>query len=347
MKRLLVTGGAGFIGSEVVRLAVGRGYEVLNFDALTYSACLANLDPVAHHPNYEFFKGDVVSSEDVDRALAKFKPDGVLHLAAESHVDRSIDAPGAFLKSNTIGTYNMLNRSMAYWSATGRPSSFRFLHVSTDEVFGSLKGDELFTEASPYNPSNPYSASKAASDHLVNAWFKTFELPTLLTNCSNNYGWYHFPEKFIPLVITNALKGKDIPIYGDGTQVRDWLHVSDHADALLTIFEKGTPGRRYNIGGNNEITNIELVKKLCEILQVQKPTERPYANLIKHVDDRPGHDVRYAIDSGKLRRELAWTASTDLDVGLSSTVEWYIKNEQWWRPLLKVEGVGERLGKKQ
>lgn len=346
--RLLVTGGAGFIGSAVVRLAIARGHEVINLDALTYAACLENVASVADSPRYTFVHADIRDRSALDRVFAAHTPDAVLHLAAESHVDRSIDGPGTFVETNITGTYNLLEAARGYWQARGRPESFRFQHISTDEVYGSLPADPMvkFTEDTPYDPRSPYSASKAASDHLVRAWHETYGLPILITNCSNNYGPFHFPEKLIPVVILNALAGKPLPIYGDGSNVRDWLYVEDHAEALLTVLERGAPGRSYNIGGENELSNLELVRSLCTVLDEAAPRDdgKSYAAQISFVTDRPGHDARYAIDPSRIRAELGWRPSVTVDEGLRRTVRWYLENEAWWRALLARDGVGKRLG---
>lgn len=346
--KILVTGGAGFIGSAVVRLAIKRGHRVINIDSLTYAACLDNLASVANHPKYLFEKIDIRDPESLNQAFAKHTPDQVMHLAAESHVDRSIDGPKDFIETNIGGTFNLLEAARNYWESTGRSKAFRFHHISTDEVFGSLPSDPsvLFTEDTAYDPRSPYSASKASSDHLVRAWHETYGLPVVLTNCSNNYGPYHFPEKLVPVVILNALAGKQLPIYGDGSNVRDWLYVEDHADALLVVLEKGTVGRSYNIGGENELTNLELVKMICEILDRLCPRSvGSYASLIKFVADRPGHDARYAIDPSRIRNELNWRPSVAVEAGLEKTVRWYLENENWWKALQARDGVGERLGK--
>ena len=344
--KLLVTGGAGFIGSAVVRRAIADGHSVVNLDALTYAACLDNVARVADSPNYAFVQADIRDRAALDRAFAEHKPDAVMHLAAESHVDRSIDGPGDFIETNITGTYNMLEAARAYWVGQGRPEAFRFHHISTDEVFGSLPSDPSvkFTEDTPYDPRSPYSASKASSDHLVRAWHETYGLPVVLTNCSNNYGPYHFPEKLIPVIILNALAGKDLPIYGDGSNVRDWLYVEDHAEALLLVVQKGELGRSYNIGGENERSNLELVTTLCGILDELRPSNHPYAEQITYVTDRPGHDARYAIDPGRIRAELGWRPSVTVEEGLRRTVQWYLDNEDWWRALQTRKGVGERLG---
>ena len=343
--KLLVTGGAGFIGSAVVRLALAKGHAVVNIDALTYAACLDNLNDVADVPEYAFEHADIRDGEALARIFSDHRPDAVLHLAAESHVDRSIEGPGAFIDTNVIGTYSLLQASRTYWEAHGRQSGFRFHHVSTDEVYGSLGAEGYFTEETPYAPNSPYSASKAASDHLVRAWGETYGLPVLITNCSNNYGHHHFPEKLIPVVILNALAGKPIPVYGAGENIRDWLYVDDHADALLTVLTNGTVGRTYNIGGNAEARNIDLVRQICALLDELHPADRPYCDFITFVEDRPGHDARYAIDASRLRDELGWHPSVTLKEGLRRTVEWYLSNPDWWRALQARDGVGRRLGR--
>ncbi len=342
--KILVTGGAGFIGSAVVRLAVQRGHAVVNLDALTYAACLDSVAPVAGSPLYSFEQADIRDRAALDRIFATHAPDAVMHLAAESHVDRSIDGPGAFIETNISGTYNMLEAARQYWAAAGKPETFRFHHISTDEVFGSLGPKGQFTETTPYDPRSPYSASKAASDHLVRAWAETYGLPTVLTNCSNNYGPYHFPEKLVPVVILKAISGQPIPVYGDGSNVRDWLYVEDHADALLLALTKGALGRRYNIGGENEVSNLDLVQMICAALDVQRPGKTPYAEQIRFVADRPGHDQRYAIDPTRIREELGWQPSVSVEEGIAKTVAWYLANESWWGPLLARDGVGKRLG---
>ncbi|EAQ22953.1 dTDP-glucose 4,6-dehydratase [Roseovarius sp. 217] len=346
--RLLVTGGAGFIGSAVVRHAVARGYEVVNLDALTYAACLDNVASVAQSPRYSFVHADIRDRAALDRVFAEHAPEAVLHLAAESHVDRSIDGPGAFVETNITGTYNLLEAARGHWQALGKPDSFRFQHISTDEVYGSLPADPSvkFTENTPYDPRSPYSASKAASDHLVRAWHETYGLPVLITNCSNNYGPFHFPEKLIPVIILKALAGKPLPIYGDGRHVRDWLYVEDHAEALLKVLEQGVPGRSYNIGGENERSNLDLVRTLCTILDAlcTRSDGASYAEQITFVTDRPGHDARYAIDPSRIRDELGWRPSVTVEEGLRRTVAWYLENESWWRALEAREGVGKRLG---
>ncbi len=344
--KLLVTGGAGFIGSAVVRLAVAQGHQVVNLDALTYAACLDNVASVAGSNLYAFEQADIRDRAALDRIFALHAPDAVMHLAAESHVDRSIDGPGDFIDTNITGTFNMLEAARAHWTSTGKPETFRFHHISTDEVFGSLGPTGQFTETTPYDPRSPYSASKAASDHLVRAWAETYGLPVVMTNCSNNYGPFHFPEKLIPVAILNALAGKPIPVYGAGLNVRDWLYVEDHADALLTVVTRGQVGRSYNIGGENEACNIDLVHKICALLDEMRPTAHPHADLITFVTDRPGHDARYAIDPSRIRTELGWRPSVTLDEGLRKTVRWYLDNEAWWRPLQARHGVGQRLGVK-
>jgi dTDP-glucose 4,6-dehydratase len=345
--KLLVTGGAGFIGSAVVRLAVERGHHVVNLDALTYAACLENVASVADSPLYAFEQADIRDRTALDRIFARHRPDAVMHLAAESHVDRSIDGPSDFIETNVNGTFHLLEAARLYWQAQGRPASFRFHHISTDEVFGSLPPDPAvrFTETTAYDPRSPYSASKAASDHLVRAWHETYGLPVVLTNCSNNYGPYHFPEKLVPVIILNALAGQPLPIYGNGSNIRDWLYVEDHADALLCVLERGQVGRSYAIGGGNERTNLDLVRSLCTILDRKRPKPLgSYADLITFVTDRPGHDARYAIDASRIRDELGWQPSVTLDQGLERTVDWYLANESWWRALQSRQGVGQRLG---
>jgi len=342
--KLIVTGGAGFIGSAVVRRAIADGHQVVNLDALTYAACLENLASVAQNPAYTFEYIDIRNPAALHRIFARYQPDAVLHLAAESHVDRSIDGPSVFIDTNITGTYNMLDAALGYWRTMGTPPGFRFHHVSTDEVFGSLGKSGLFSEVTGYAPNSPYAASKAASDHLVRAWHETYGLPTLLTNCSNNYGPFHFPEKLIPVVILRALAGEPIPIYGDGSNVRDWLFVEDHADALLTVLAKGKPGRAYNIGGENEVRNIDLVRMICAILDQKRPSGAPHDRLIEFVKDRPGHDQRYAIDPTRIRDELGWRPSLTWQQGLEKTVGWYLENEGWWQALLEKDGVGKRLG---
>jgi dTDP-glucose 4,6-dehydratase len=344
--KLIVTGGAGFIGSAVVRLAVARGHHVVNLDALTYAACLDNVAMVADSPLYAFEQADIRDRAALDRILAAHDPDAIMHLAAESHVDRSIDGPGTFIETNVNGTFTLLEAARAFWTRKGKPADFRFHHISTDEVFGSLGPTGKFTEATPYDPRSPYSASKAASDHLVRAWHETYGLPVVLTNCSNNYGPFHFPEKLIPVVILNALAGKPIPVYGKGENVRDWLYVEDHADALLCVLTHGQTGRSYNIGGENEARNIDIVRTICALLDEMHPAGAPHDRLITFVTDRPGHDLRYAIDPTRISTELGWHPSVTLEAGLRRTVRWYLDNEPWWRALQSRQGVGQRLGVK-
>ena len=342
--KLLITGGAGFIGSAVVRLAIAQGHEVVVLDALTYAACLDNLAPVSGSDKYRFVEGDICDRALLDQVLGDHSPEAVMHLAAESHVDRSIDGPGAFIETNITGTYTLLEAARCYWRDSGKSDSFRFHHISTDEVFGSLGKTGYFTEETSYAPNSPYAASKAASDHLVRAWHETYGLPVVLSNCSNNYGPYHFPEKLIPVIIINALAGKPLPIYGNGENVRDWLYVEDHADALLTVLTKGKIGRSYNIGGENEVTNIDIVREICAILDRLRPAARPYFELVNFVADRPGHDLRYAIDPTRIRTELGWRPAITLTQGLEKTVRWYLDNEDWWKALHNRSGVGNRLG---
>jgi dTDP-glucose 4,6-dehydratase len=344
--KILVTGGAGFIGSAVVRHAVRAGHSVVNLDALTYAANLENVQPVANSPLYQFEHADIRDRAALDRIFEAHAPDAVMHLAAESHVDRSIDGPGDFVDTNITGTFNLLEAARAHWVRQGRPEAFRFHHISTDEVYGSLGQTGQFTEDTPYAPNSPYSASKAASDHLVRSWHETYGLPVLVTNCSNNYGPYHFPEKLIPVVILKALAGAPIPVYGAGENVRDWLYVEDHADALLTVLTRGAVGRTYNIGGENERRNIDLVRTICAILDEKRPKATAYADQITFVTDRPGHDLRYAIDPTRIRTELGWRPSVTVEEGLARTVQWYLDNDAWWRPLQDRQGVGQRLGVK-
>ncbi|MFT6911500.1 MAG: dTDP-glucose 4,6-dehydratase [Paracoccaceae bacterium] len=344
--KILVTGGAGFIGSAVVRQAVAAGHAIVNVDKLTYAACLENVASVADDPLYAFEQADICDAEAMARILEAHCPDVVMHLAAESHVDRSIDGPAEFIHTNITGTYVLLEAARAFWVAQGKPATFRFHHISTDEVFGSLGATGMFTETTAYDPRSPYSASKASSDHLVRAWHETYGLPVVLTNCSNNYGPFHFPEKLVPVVILRALAGEPIPVYGAGENVRDWLYVEDHADALLTVVQKGAVGRSYNIGGENEAKNIDLVRMICEILDRLKPAATPYAEQITFVTDRPGHDMRYAIDPARVRTELGWRPSVTLEQGLEKTVQWYLDNAPWWQALQARQGVGARLGTK-
>ena len=342
--KLLVTGGAGFIGSAVVRQAINAGHQVVNLDALTYAACLENVACVADNPLYTFVQADIRNADALHRIFTTHKPDAVMHLAAESHVDRSIDGPAAFIETNINGTYNLLEAARTFWNAEGKPKEFRFHHISTDEVYGTLGAKGMFTETTSYTPTSPYSASKAASDHLVRAWHETYGLPIVITNCSNNYGPYHFPEKLIPVVILRALAGEAIPIYGNGQNIRDWLYVEDHADALLNVLNNGAVGRTYNIGGENEASNLDLVHMICKILDTKRPGTAPYAKQITFVTDRPGHDFRYAIDPTRIRDELGWRPSVTLEQGLGLTVQWYLDNESWWRALQTRSGVGDRLG---
>ena len=345
--KILVTGGAGFIGSAVVRLAISRGHTVVNLDSLTYAACLDNVATASDNPNYFLEHKDIRNRNDLDLIFSKHKPDAVMHLAAESHVDRSIDDPSDFIETNITGTFNLLEAARSYWQTIGKPKSFRFHHISTDEVFGSLPSDPSvrFTEETPYDPRSPYSASKASSDHLVRAWHETYGLPVVLTNCSNNYGPFHFPEKLVPVVILRALAEKSLPIYGDGSNIRDWLYVEDHADALLLVLARGEIGRSYNIGGENELTNLELVHTICKILNRLIPRSKgSYAELIRFIKDRPGHDQRYAIDPSRIKNELGWQPSFTVEQGLEKTVQWYLDNKHWWKPLQNRSGVGKRLG---
>jgi dTDP-glucose 4,6-dehydratase len=344
--RVIVTGGAGFIGSALVRyLVLEKGYEVLNVDALTYAGNRASLHSVEDKPNYRFLQADICDRRAMEQAVGDFRPNRIMHLAAESHVDRSITGAADFVQTNIIGTFTLLEAARGYWSGLGigQKESFRFLHVSTDEVYGSLGQEGLFSEETPYDPSSPYSASKASSDHLAKAWQRTYDLPVVVSNCSNNYGPYHFPEKLIPLTILNALAGERLPVYGKGENVRDWLYVEDHARALDTIVECGRLGETYNVGGRNERRNIDVVRQICEVLDRLSPANRPREELIEFVTDRPGHDARYAIDATKLEEELGWRARENFDTGIEKTVAWYLENEWWWGPLRHRYG-GERLG---
>ncbi len=347
--RVLVTGGAGFIGSAVCRLLVGElGATVLNLDKLTYAANLASLQSIANNPRYAFHRGDIGDQRAVAALLRSFAPEAIIHLAAESHVDRSIDGPGEFIKTNIDGTYVLLEAALEYWRALpdAERRRFRFHHVSTDEVFGSLGPDGRFTETSRYQPNSPYAASKAAADHLVRAWHETFGLPTVMSNCSNNYGPYHFPEKLIPLALLKGLHGEEIPIYGKGDNVRDWLYVDDHARALHAVVTRGRAGESYNIGGDGERTNLEVVTAICELLDELAPLSphRPHRRLITFVTDRPGHDRRYAMDAGKLRGELGWQPHESFATGLRKTVAWYLDNRWWWQPIWAERYRGARLG---
>ncbi len=344
--KILITGGAGFIGSAVVRRAVADGHEVVNLDALTYSANLENVASVAGSPNYVFEKADICDEAAVRAIFARHKPDAVMHLAAESHNDRAIEGPLDFVRANVMGTAILLEAARAHWSslAPDRKDAFRFHHVSTDEVFGALGEDGAFSETTPYDPNSPYSASKAGSDHLVRAWGRTYGLPVVITNCANNYGPFQFPEKLIPTVITRALEGKSIPVYGDGRQVRDWLHVDDHADALLLCLQKGRLGETYCIGGTPDRRNLEIIQILCAALDRYAPANTPHAEKIAFVADRPGHDFRYAIDAAKLKAELGWEARTSLEDGLDETVRWYVENADWVDGIRQRGFHSERLG---
>jgi dTDP-glucose 4,6-dehydratase len=346
--RILVTGGAGFIGSAVTRWIVEKTpHGVLVFDKLTYAGNLASLAPVAQDPRYAFRKADICDAAAVKAAIADFDPDVIMHLAAESHVDRSIDGPATFIQTNVVGTFTLLQAALAHWRglAGERRERFRFHHISTDEVFGSLGAEGYFFEDSRYQPNSPYAASKAGSDHLVRAWHHTYGLPTVITNCSNNYGPYHFPEKLIPLMIINALEGRPLPVYGRGDNIRDWLFVEDHAEALLLAALSGAPGTTYNIGGNNERRNLEIVEAICDMIDALAPTPHgPCRKLIDFVADRPGHDQRYAIDASRIKSELGWQPRHDLDQGLRKTVEWYLANRPWWEAIRSGNYRGERLG---
>jgi len=347
MRRIVVTGGAGFIGSAVVRLLLAEtDAVVINVDKLTYAANLASLPGAQENPRYVFERADICDAEAMRRILVTHRPTAVLHLAAESHVDRSIDGPGEFIQTNVVGTFRLLEAARGYWSELPEEerSAFRFLHISTDEVFGSLGATGFFTEATPYAPNSPYSASKASSDHLVRAWRETYGLPTLLTNCSNNYGSHQFPEKLIPLMILKGLAGEPLPVYGEGLNIRDWLYVDDHARALISVLERGRVGESYNIGGFNERRNIDVVKTVCALLDEFRPEDAPHERLIVHVKDRPGHDHRYAIDASKIERELGWRPRETFESGIRRTVEWYLANEGWWRAVLDGSYKGERLG---
>lgn len=345
--RILVTGGAGFIGSAVCRHLVGDlGAEVLNVDKLTYAGNLASLRSIDNNSGYRFAQQDICDTASMAALFADFRPDGVMHLAAESHVDRSITGARDFIDTNIVGTFSLLEAARAYWNTLEgeMKAQFRFLHVSTDEVYGSLEDDGLFEETTPYDPSSPYSASKAAADHLASAWHRTYGLPVVISNCSNNYGPFHFPEKLIPLIILNALHGKPLPVYGNGANIRDWLYVEDHAKALTLVLQKGRLGEKYNIGGRNERRNIDVVQRICAILDRLAPRGAPYSDLITFVADRPGHDSRYAIDASKLENELGWRADEHFETGIEKTIQWYLENEWWWRPLRDKVYTGERLG---
>ena len=346
--RILVTGGAGFIGSNLVRLLIQSGKRVINVDALTYAGNLSSLKDVEENELYSFMQADIADLDSVRSLFKKYQPDGVMHLAAESHVDRSIDGPGVFIQTNVIGTFNLLQSALEYYRELEKEAAekFRFLHVSTDEVFGSLGDEGKFTEDTRYDPHSPYSASKASSDHLVRAWYDTYGLPTVVTNCSNNFGPYQFPEKLIPVAILKSLRGEPIPVYGKGENVRDWLYVEDHCTALLNVLENGKCGETYNIGGNNEYQNIQLIRMLCKVLDELRPRDdgSKYESLITFVKDRPGHDLRYAIDDSKIKRELGWAPKQDLESGLRATVKWYLENEAWWSAILSGDYRLERQG---
>ena len=351
-KTILVTGGAGFIGSAVVRHIIENTQDnVVNVDKLTYAGNLESLESVENNPRYAFEQVDICDAKALARVFEHHQPDAVMHLAAESHVDRSIDGPAAFIETNIVGTYTLLEAARAYWNSLNdeRKAAFRFHHISTDEVYGDLEGtDDLFTETTPYAPSSPYSASKASSDHLVRAWLRTYGLPTIVTNCSNNYGPFHFPEKLIPLMILNALDGKPLPVYGNGQQIRDWLFVEDHARALYKVVTEGEVGETYNIGGHNEKANIDVVLTICSLLEELVPNKpagvAKYEDLITYVKDRPGHDVRYAIDAAKIGRELGWKPQETFESGIRKTVEWYLNNKKWWSRVLDGSYNRERLG---
>jgi dTDP-glucose 4,6-dehydratase len=347
--RVLVTGGAGFIGSALTRhLVQNTEHQVMVLDKLTYAGMTTSLAPVAASERYDFLKADICDASAVGQVLREFKPEVIAHLAAESHVDRSIDGPEAFIQTNVVGTFTMLNQALSYWKTLegDQKASFRFHHISTDEVYGSLGDEGFFTETTPYDPRSPYSASKAASDHLVRAWGHTYGLPVLVTNCSNNYGPYHFPEKLIPLIIIRALNGEALPVYGDGSNVRDWLFVDDHARALQVVFELGKPGETYNVGGNAERKNLDVVRAICEALDRHQPRKdgARYAQQITFVADRPGHDHRYAIDASKIRADLGWTPSVTFEQGIERTVRWYLDNQTWWQEILEGRYTTQRLG---
>ncbi|MCJ7996410.1 dTDP-glucose 4,6-dehydratase [Rhizobium cremeum] len=345
--RILVTGGAGFIGSALVRhLVKNIGAEILNVDKLTYAGNLASLKEIEGASNYSFLQADICDFPKMRSAIDTFQPDRIMHLAAESHVDRSINGAGEFVQTNVVGTFSLLEAARHYWNSLppAGKEAFRFLHVSTDEVYGSLGDEGLFEEVTAYDPSSPYSASKAASDHLAIAWYRTYGLPVIISNCSNNYGPYHFPEKLIPLIILNAMEGKQLPVYGEGTNIRDWLYVDDHARALDLIASRGRPGEKYNVGGRNERRNIEVVRRICTLMDELRPQSKPHSDLITFVTDRPGHDARYAIDATKLETELGWKAQENFESGIERTVRWYLENEWWWQPLRKGVYSGERLG---
>ena len=343
--RIMITGGAGFIGSAVIRKAIRDGNEVMNVDALTYASCLANLKEVENHKSYCFEQIDIRNKNDVRGVLHDYKPHYVMNLAAESHVDRSIDSADDVLSTNIIGTYILLDSFTKYWRENKKNVSYRFHHISTDEVFGNVQNNIRFTEETKYNPKNPYSASKASSDHLVRSWINTYEIPAIITNCSNNYGPFQFPEKLIPVVILNALNNKDIPIYGTGENIRDWIHVADHADALLLLLEKGENSETYNIGSNCEMSNIALVNLICETLDKKLKPNKSFKSNIKFVSDRPGHDLHYGINASKLLNNYSWKPKFSIKKGIEHTVSWYLNNQEWLENLLNRKGVGVRLGK--
>ena len=335
MKKILITGGAGFIGCNLVRKALRASFKVTNIDLLSYASNKENNKDCENNPSYNFIKADIRDRKIIEEILFSEKPNYIMNLAAETHVDNSISSPKTFIETNIIGTFNLLEASRKY-NTKNKSKNFIFHHISTDEVYGSLGEKGFFNEKSPYNPRSPYSASKASSDHLVKAWQNTYDLPTLITNCSNNYGPFQHPEKFIPLIITNIIRNREIPIYGDGKNIRDWLHVNDHCDALLKILLKGKIGESYNIGSNNEFKNIDLVKLICQLMQDIQPSSRNYANLIKFVKDRPGHDERYAINPQKVIKEIGWRPSISFKKGLKETIQWYLENKNWWMPLIKL-----------
>jgi dTDP-glucose 4,6-dehydratase len=346
--KILVTGGAGFIGSNLIRALLKAGHSVLNIDKLTYAGNLESLKDCNSNPSYHLERIDITDADTIDKAVANFSPHSIMHLAAESHVDRSIDGPLQFIQTNIIGTYNLLQSSLRYWKTLPQEDAkrFRFLHVSTDEVYGSLGDTGYFTELTRYDPHSPYSATKASSDHLARAWKDTYGLPILITNCSNNYGPFQYPEKLIPVVILKCLRGETIPVYGKGENIRDWLHVEDHCDALITVLLKGTPGETYNIGGNNELRNIDLVQQLCKILDDLSPNPfgKSYSDQITFVQDRPGHDLRYAIDSSKIKNQLGWSPKHTRETGIHNTAKWYLENQWWWEPILNNKYNLNRLG---
>ena len=347
MKKIIITGGAGFIGSALIRYLIKyTDHIVLNIDKLTYAGNLESLKEIDDSDRYSFFQIDICDKAAVEQIFNDFAPDAIMHLAAESHVDRSIDGPAEFVNTNIFGTYNLLDCAKQYWDNLGRDkkSEFRFQHISTDEVYGSLGDTGLFTEKTPYEPRSPYSASKAASDHLVMAWYHTFGMPVLMTNCSNNYGPYQFPEKLIPLIILNAIDGKELPVYGKGDNVRDWLYVEDHAKALYTVLIQGKAGETYNVGGNHELQNIEVVNTICDVLDELAPKDKLYHEQILFVTDRPGHDKRYAIDASKIKNELYWQPEESFETGIRKTIQWYLENDWWWRPIREKKYCGQRLG---